>query len=312
VTSQAEDVAKVQEVATRINAFKLDRGTTNMTIFNHVVTSVQEYYRQYHRIPDAKAVLESGVRSTHPSVCRIMASPGFEKAMEARGIPTTSTNGLSPQQSILLSLLTNPADRRPLNARLKAVGINYHTYRNWLRNPLFANAINREAETTLQAHTGDVLTQLTSKAVGGDLNAIKFHLEVSGRHDPNGNKGPDAQVIVARVLEIIMRRVKDPLTLKEISGDLELLALGDAVSAPQPHSVVVGQPVMASDSEIDESWVDPSTPQNEPRPKPEALEAAPTAPQTPQTPEEWLTSMGLSVVKPDSESLNFDLPEMEI
>ena len=285
--SVTEDVEVLKRVSDQTNIYRLDRGTNNMGIFQGVVVAVQEHYRVHSVIPSVEIILKT-VPSTKGSISKILGSEGFAKSMEMRGIPLTSSAGLSPSQSILLSVLTNPADRRTLQAKLKQVGISYHVYRNWLKQPHFHAAVSRESEELLRVHTGDVLTQLTSKAVAGDLNAIKMYLEVNGRHDPGSRQTVDVIGLMNQILEVISRRVSDPGVLAAIAGDFELLSAGRAVS----ESVATHNETVQGQYEVGPS----ATPN---------LNNSPSEPirPEPRTPEEWLaanapTPVGLDLTIP--------------
>lgn len=223
------ELSEEQKKALAITRFT-DIGTRDRNIFRNVVTYCYDFYVQYGRVPSLD-LIDSGLDHAKPTIAKVMDSPGFRSAMEARGVTLTPNNGLTTHQSLALSILTNPTDRRNLQGKLKAAGVTYAQYRAWHKNPLFSSAFNRLTEGVMRDHTGDVLIQLTQKAVSGDLNAIKMHLEVSGRHDPRKQDAIDVQAFMTKLMEILMKRVTDPVMLQHIANDLNLMgALGS--SAP--------------------------------------------------------------------------------
>jgi len=157
------------------------------------------------------------------TIARLMATPEFEAAMEKRGVSIKSESGLTTQQMLVMQLVLNPTDRRDLRTKLRATGVTYAVYKSWLRQPLFANYINRQAEQGLLDHQSDVLTKLTSKAMDGDNKSIELYLAITGRHNPAQQAQVNSQVMLLKVLEIITRNVKDPETLRAISAEFELM-----------------------------------------------------------------------------------------
>lgn len=153
----------------------------------------------------------------------------FKNCMLSRGVPWKDGNGLTGQQMYCLQILTDPTDRRDLGRKLKAVGVTHVQYRAWLRQPHFSNYLSRMSGSVLEENIPAMTTVLANKALGGDLNAIKYAFEISGHHDPERQQVVQLQQVMQQLIEIISRNVKDPETLTRISNELHLTLVSQGV-----------------------------------------------------------------------------------
>lgn len=170
----------------------------------------------------------SGIKSlceehiTDVELNKILSSDNFARSMASRGVPWRKSHGLSSLQMHVLAIVTDPTNKKPLATKLKQAGITYQQYRAWMREPAFFQYFNSITEGMLTDHIGDFNTVVTQKALNGDLNAIKYANELSGRHDPNKQAVLDLKSLVAQLLEIIMTEVTDTETLERIQTKFAL------------------------------------------------------------------------------------------
>src|SRR5882672_10947872 len=162
---------------------------------------------------------------------QIMLSEEWVTAVRERGIPWEEFDGLTSEMHYAIALICDPTDRRSLERKLKDLGLSYNQYRAWLRVPAFNEAVTTLSEQMLVDSIGTVHTALVGAANKGDINAIKFFYEVTGRYDPNKKQVMDIMVVLAQIVEIIQRHVTNPEQLSAISTDLKMLA---AVAVPSP------------------------------------------------------------------------------
>lgn len=180
----------------------------------------QEYTATKGKIPDIRRI-NSLIGIGAGEVKKILDSSDFKDAITARGINWDGQT-LTATQMLVAQILTNPTDKRDLKTKLRSAGVTYPQYRAWMNSPEFGGYMRQITEGMLTDHLPDFNTALTKKALGGDLNAIKYVNELSGRHDPNAQQLLDLQAIVQTLLEIIQRNVKDPETLKLIASEFSL------------------------------------------------------------------------------------------
>jgi hypothetical protein len=130
--------------------------------------------------------------------------------------------GLTAEQLGLLTILSNPADGRDLKRKLSHAGITWAKYQVWLEQPIFKEYHSKIVGKALLQAIPMAEQQLAAKMVAGDLPSIKYGFEVSGRHDPNGKKQVDAQLLLQVLLEVIEEEVKDPDILRRIAAKAQI------------------------------------------------------------------------------------------
>ena len=196
--------------------------------FDLIVEAAFMVWLTQSRIPMPDELKVTGLRID--VIKKIMANEEYKKALLARGVPMDAMHDLTAEQLLTVQVVTNVTDKRDLKTKLKSVGVTFPQYRAWLKQPRFAGYMNSITEGLLTDHTGDLHTVLMERALRGDLNAIKYAHELSGRHDPNRQKVLDLERIVGSLLDSILRHVTDPDKLRAIEADFRVILAG--VTAP--------------------------------------------------------------------------------
>jgi hypothetical protein len=192
--------------------------------FRHVVNAAYTAYigSGGRAIPDAKDVMEYVQGSTIKTVARIMETPEFVLAVKNRGVPWENINGLTTRQMLAITVMTNPHDRRNPAAKLKAVGVSHSQYAAWCKQPVFKRHMERVTEGLINDNIGLMQTALVNKATNGDLNAIKFVYEMTGKHDPASKEVIQLRSIVSMLLEILSRHLSSqPEVLQAVAIDIQ-------------------------------------------------------------------------------------------
>lgn len=204
----------------------------------------------------------------------LLKSDEFREGLANRGIfwPKNydGTNAkalsvLSPQQQHAVLIVTDPTRSESLRKRLELVGIQYNTWRNWMKQPAFANAVTVLSEDVLTDNIANVHTSMTAKAMAGDVTAARLVYELSGRHDPGKQQMVDLARIIGLVLESLTRHVTDTAILDKLGRDFDRILAGDVpqIEATKPDFSFVEEIVDAVE-------VPDST--DSPTPEPEFLE----------------------------------------
>ena len=168
----------------------------------------------------------AGPRPPINEIQSYMGTEDFAALMERLGINVNlNETGLSVEQLGLLTILTNPTDGRTLKGKLKAAGVSWPTYQAWMRQPRFHAMFKKWASTTLMDAIPAAETQLANLMASGDMSAIRFGMEVTGRHDPANKKQVDGQKLVALILEVIEEEIKDVEILRAIGNKIQLRAI---------------------------------------------------------------------------------------
>lgn len=168
----------------------------------------------------------AGSRPSINDIQSYLGTEDFAEKMERLGINVNlDETGLSVEQLGLLTILTNPTDGRTLKGKLKAAGVSYSMYQAWMKHPRFHTMYKKWAGTALMDAIPAAETQLASLMANGDLSAIRFGMEVTGRHDPAMKKQVDGQKLAALILEVIEEEIKDVDILRAIGNKIQLRAL---------------------------------------------------------------------------------------
>lgn len=264
----------------RINVYQNPPDGTSRQMFRNVVAAAHMAYQLHNQdwknrerngtktLPDVKEIARHCYH-TERSVSKVVATEEFRMAMREKGIYWTARDGLTPEQIYAIGILTNPSDKRDMNGKLKAAGINYQIYRGWLKQPSFRVAIRQIGEEMLDDHIQDVNTALVNRAVGGDIRAIELYNQITGRFDPAKQQAQDLGNLVNTLMEIIFRSVTDIAVLKKITNDFEKALDGgkiepelivdaevidDRRSVDTPAiSAAVDEPVDLNTTELDDS-----------------------------------------------------------
>lgn len=154
----------------------------------------------------------------------IVESNSFRvKAVGSRGLPIPKKSLLSPEQFRAVAIITDPTIGGGLGSRLRMAGITYAKYNNWMLQTEFKEAVNTLAEKILSNSLADVNMGLVGAAAKGDVAAIKFYYEVTGRYNPNDQKVLDVLSVLNSVIEILQEEIRDPATLQAIATKMQFM-----------------------------------------------------------------------------------------
>lgn len=186
------------------------------SMFRHIVAAADLLYRKTGRVPDQNEIMSSWEEFDKKTLGKAMASPEFKAALKIRGIEFDEKQGLTAEQLYAIQILQDPSDRRTIKARLEAVGISIGKYRAWMRNPLFASAMNSQAEQNLGDSVNVSINRLIAAADAGEPWAINKVLEMTGRWNPQQQEVQNARTVVLMMMEVIQSKIQDKVLLESI------------------------------------------------------------------------------------------------
>lgn len=203
------------------------------TMFRHIVAAVDVLYRRNGAIPTVHDVAKDWENFDLKTVRKAFATEEFRQALSIRGIELDAKAGLTGEQLYALTILQDPTDRRTTRAKLEAVGIPIGKYRAWMRNPIFASAMNSQAEQNLGDAVQMALNKLVANAEAGDQRAIEKILEISGRHNPQQQEIQNAKTVVLTFMEVIQSEIQDKELLarimSKVQGKIQTLTIVDSL-----------------------------------------------------------------------------------
>lgn len=165
-------------------------------------------------------------------ITKVLGTNEFAAILEYRGVlDDQSPVGLTERQMMTLNLVTNFSDLRPLRTKLKSIGVTHSEFQQWLSTSgRFKRVFRKLSEQLFDEAQGAVNIALTSEAVKGDIRAIKYFNEVSGRHDPATRNIADVKQVLSAVVDAVSSTVKDPQILAEITAKLSAIMVSSGLA----------------------------------------------------------------------------------
>lgn len=191
---------------------------------HELLTFIEQEYLLHGMVPTKEATVTRGVCSA-VKYDAFFANPLARKALLVRGISLTpnATGVLTPEQLASANLMLDLRDNRSQRNKLKDLGVPTQKWEAWLRDPAFQSYLQQRAENLLGDNLHESHLALVDRVRSGDVNAIKYYNEITGRYIPASTAKVDVNAVLMRVLEIIQKYVRDPEVLSGMAE--ELLAL---------------------------------------------------------------------------------------
>lgn len=158
-------------------------------------------------------------------------SPFWIQACERRGIRLPEQVELSPKQVAAISLITNFTDRRSIPVKMAAIDVSEEELNGWYADPQFDNLLRTRTDVTLDTSFPEVQASLIKQVQKGNLQAIKFYYEITGR--TKNEEAQNLRLIVAQLIEAVQKHVQDPDALYAIGKELESMqSIGRILQLP--------------------------------------------------------------------------------
>ena len=199
---------------------------------------IEQEYLVHGGIPTAQVCVERSI-ATQQFYTRCFKKADFRHALAVRGIALRGLDGpdagrLSLEQLTVANAMLDLRDNRSQKKKLTEYGIATGKWEAWLRDPVFQNYLRTRSEALLGDSLHESHLALVDRVRSGDLGAIKYFNEITGRYVPNATEKADVASIIGLVVEVIQRHVQDQATLKLLADDIMLIAGGvSAVSHAQ-------------------------------------------------------------------------------
>lgn len=190
------------------------------------VYTAEVIYKLWPTVGNAELLAKAGPRPSITAIQQYQVTKHFREGMAERGIEVDPNVGeLTPEQISCIRLLTNPMDKRTPKGKLQALGIPYSKYAGWLKQKPFNDAIRGIAGKGLDEAIPLAEVALASSASNGDLNSIKFLMEVTGRYNPAQREAIDAQALIAVMVDAAQEVLgHDPELLRQYTDIVKLKA----------------------------------------------------------------------------------------
>lgn len=187
---------------------------------------------------EPQTVLDQDETLTREQLDIVWGSTKFQKSIQDRGIRTTADPNLSLRQETFLQAYLNPLNLKPPQTIAKQLKISTTELDGWMRDKHFAGAMSSKSEENLKKYIPIADQALGQLVQQGDMKAITFINQLTGRFDPNARQSLDVPALMMQIQDIVLRNVRDPIAKRNIARELIALAQGHSplTSIPEPNS----------------------------------------------------------------------------
>jgi hypothetical protein len=171
------------------------------------------------------SILEAQPWIPRETLAKLFAHREWARALRDRGVGADFM-GLNERQMMALAHMTNFTDKRSEAAKLRSLGIESWEFQTWLSgNAEFARLYREASERLFKEAQAAVNIALVNESTKGNVGAIKYFNQLSGRYDPNSVNTMNVQQVLQAVVEILSEELRDkPDLLRTIGGRLALVA----------------------------------------------------------------------------------------
>jgi hypothetical protein len=194
---------------------------------------------------EVAVVLDQDASLDKEGVEVVWGSSKFQRALSDRGIKTTENPNLTLRQETFLQAYLNPLNLLTPQVLAKRLKISSSELAGWMNQKEFGHAMKVKSEENLQKFIPMADAALGQLVQQGDMKAITFVNQLTGRFDPNARQQLDVPSLLLQVQDIVLRHVLDPVVKRNIARELIALASG------QSHLGVVSEPVHSGSIELD-------------------------------------------------------------
>lgn len=212
-----------------------------------LINFVEQEYLLYGSLPSADRIDELGLASKK-YYNEFLADANVRRNLVARGISLRGLDGtsskakaLTEEQLTVANTLLDLTDNRSKKKKLSDLGVSTQKYEAWLRDAAFQGYIRERAENLLGDSMSEAHLALLDRVKSGDMKALEFFYEITGRYVRRGNENFDLPSFVMKVLEIIQRHV---------SNDQEVMAVGEALLQLANGASMAAIPARAVDVKV--------------------------------------------------------------
>ncbi len=186
---------------------------------------------------EMQTILDQDASITKEQVEAVWPSSKFQKSLESRGILTTKNPNLTLRQETFLQAYLNPMNLKTPQVLAKQMKISVLELDGWMRQKEFAKAMSAKAQENLEKYIPMADQALGQLVQQGDMKAITFLNQLTGRFDPNKAGSIDIVSVMMQVQDVILRHVRDPEVKRNIARELIAIANGQSPHAALPEPV---------------------------------------------------------------------------
>ena len=201
-----------------------------------------DYVTQHYFQKGTPPVPETKEETVFAQKC--FAKKSFREALEERGIIFRKEINdfkkytLSPEQLLVANAILDYTDTRSQKKKLQDCEVSTQQFQQWMRDPVFVDYLNERSAHIIDNSAFEINNALMDEARRGNIKAIEYVNEMTGRYIPihkrvgHNQSGVDVHGLIMKIIEIIQVRVTDPEVQLAISEDVSrLIAAQNTASA---------------------------------------------------------------------------------
>lgn len=205
----------------------------NLVTYLEVSYWLNTGYPTFPELLEETAFGEDYLRTTLNRLTDRLQSRGLPKYV----LPPTKDNPLysgwtykfDPRFVMAVNIVTNVTDKRTKAAKLNEVGVAMAEWDAWLTNLEYYQYYQNLVEIRWNQVDETAKLQIIRSIESGDLPAIKYYHEYTGKFSPSTQIQVNMGVVIARVIETLTRFV-EPAKLDEIASALTSEKIFEATS----------------------------------------------------------------------------------
>lgn len=196
----------------------------DLRIFKGVLAAFHTAYLRSGKIPNVNEIHEVWPKTTKKNISTILGTLEFANAVHHRGIQFDPKDGLSMEQHTVLLKLSDPFDRRGLSSKLRDLNVPVARFQAWMKQPLFNELLNQQTKDNYVDALPAIRQRLIGNAEAGDQKAIEMVFAITGEWNPQQQHLDDAKTIILKIVEAIIKHVKDASVREAILADVSMYA----------------------------------------------------------------------------------------
>lgn len=199
-----------------------------------IVNWVEFYWHRNSEFPPLKKFIDKYGKDF--SLQKLVDKEAFRTAMKNRGIDlpfgAETPEELTKEQMAAILLVTNYLDKRSQAAKLKSIDVSTTKWNGWLKNPGFKEYLHHISSSNFTDALHVAQEGLMKRVEAGDVNAIKFYMEATGRYSGESGQLENIKIVLAKLGEILQIHIKDPELLRAIATDFQSIMAGQPLPSP--------------------------------------------------------------------------------
>lgn len=216
--------------------------TREEAFFTAVLHAAEVAHRQGLPL-EPETICRQNEKLLHHQVEQLLMTDKFAQALDDRGLALTVVDGITGEQANFLRIYFDPNVSASNAKRLKLAGVTQAKLQGWLQQEGFNRRYAEISHELLDSFMPIARQRVAQGIDGGDLNFIKFGMELTGEYDPRGGPAVDVTAFARLIQDVIAQELstiaEGPELLRRIGARMQLVMQNRPDTLPQEIEAVV-------------------------------------------------------------------------